>query len=174
MFVQLYTAEGKFSWKKVRSHEEEKPGSTQQWLKLLSKVRSQHDQSACMTSCYLSTSELTLYWWCTVVSLTSKYDGPEVENVTRGRSLSATFSTEGHHIWMSREPPCFICFVVWPSSSLKYDFLVNFYRAMLCIRGTSHGPVSVCPSQVGVLSKRLNESSWFLACELHSTRSTLS
>jgi len=36
---------------------------------------------------------------------------------------------------------------------------------MLSIRGTSHGPVSVCPSvcpsQVGVLSKRLNESSWF-------------
>ena len=36
----------------------------------------------------------------------------------------------------------------------------RFYRAMLCIRGTSHGPVSVClsvcPSQVGVLLKRLN------------------
>ena len=33
----------------------------------------------------------------------------------------------------------------------------NFYRAMLCIRGTSHGPVSVCPSvcqsQVGVHTK---------------------
>jgi len=33
--------------------------------------------------------------------------------------------------------------------------------------------LSVCPSQVGVLSKRLNESSWFLACELPSTHSTL-
>ena len=32
---------------------------------------------------------------------------------------------------------------------------------------------SVCPSQVGVLSKRLNESSWFLPCELPSTRPTL-
>ena len=33
-----------------------------------------------------------------------------------------------------------------------------FYRAMLCMRGTSHGPVSVCLclSQVGVLLKRLN------------------
>ena len=31
-----------------------------------------------------------------------------------------------------------------------------FYRAMLCIRGTSHGPASVCLSQVGVLLKRLN------------------
>ena len=34
---------------------------------------------------------------------------------------------------------------------------------MLCIRGTSHGPVSVClsvcPSQVGVLLKRLNRGS---------------
>ena len=51
------------------------------------------------------------------------------------------------------------------------------YRAMLCVRGTTHGPVSVrpsfCPSQVGVLSKRLNESSWFFACELPSTRPTL-
>jgi len=40
------------------------------------------------------------------------------------------------------------------------------YGAMLCISGTSHGSVSVslrlCLSQVGVLSKRMNESSWFL------------
>ena len=35
----------------------------------------------------------------------------------------------------------------------------NFYCAMLCIRGTSHGPVSVCLSQVGVLLKRLNRGS---------------
>jgi len=48
-----------------------------------------------------------------------------------------------------------------------------FYRAMLSICGTSHGPVSVHPSQVGVLSKRINESSWFLARELHSTYPTL-
>jgi len=32
---------------------------------------------------------------------------------------------------------------------------------------------SVRPSQVGVLSKRMNESSWVLACELPSTRPTL-
>jgi len=31
-----------------------------------------------------------------------------------------------------------------------------YYRAMLCIRGTSHGPVSVRPSQAGVLLKRQN------------------
>ena len=40
---------------------------------------------------------------------------------------------------------------------------VGFYRAMLCIHGTSHGPVSVCPSvcpsQVGVLLKQLNVGS---------------
>ena len=42
---------------------------------------------------------------------------------------------------------------------------IHFYRAMLCIRGTSHGPVSVCVrlclclSQVGVLLKRLNRGS---------------
>ena len=35
-------------------------------------------------------------------------------------------------------------------------FSVDFYRAILCVRGTSHGPVSVCSSQVGVLLKRLN------------------
>ena len=43
----------------------------------------------------------------------------------------------------------------------------DFYRAMLCIRGTSHGPVSVrlsvClsvrPSQAGVLLKRQNVGS---------------
>jgi len=33
--------------------------------------------------------------------------------------------------------------------------------------------VCVRLSQVGVLSKRLNESSWVLACELSSTRPTL-
>jgi len=40
---------------------------------------------------------------------------------------------------------------------------ISFYRAMLCIRGTSHGPVSVsvsvCLSQVEVLLKRLNVGS---------------
>ena len=44
---------------------------------------------------------------------------------------------------------------------------IGFYRAMLCIRGTSHGPVSVCLSvcvcvclsQAGVLLKRLNVGS---------------
>ena len=44
--------------------------------------------------------------------------------------------------------------------------VTHCYRAMLCIRGTSHGPVSVCLSvsvsvsvclsQVGVLLKQLN------------------
>jgi len=36
---------------------------------------------------------------------------------------------------------------------------IHFYRAMLGIRGTSHGPVSVCPSQVGVLLKQINVGS---------------
>jgi len=40
----------------------------------------------------------------------------------------------------------------------------SFYRAMLCIRGICYGPVSVClsvcPSQVGVLLKRLNIESY--------------
>ena len=45
--------------------------------------------------------------------------------------------------------------------------------AMLCIRDTIHGPVSVCLSQVGVLSKRMDESGWFLAWQLPSTYPTL-
>ena len=40
---------------------------------------------------------------------------------------------------------------------------MGYYRAMLCIRGTSHGPVSVRPSvrpsQVGDLLNRLNVGS---------------
>ena len=46
---------------------------------------------------------------------------------------------------------------------------------MLFIRGTSRRPVSVrvCPSQVGVLLKRLNESGSFLAWELRSPYPTL-
>ena len=67
-----------------------------------------------------------------------------------------------------------------PSTGLMWNGLNRadffYYRAMLCIRGTSHGRVSVClsvrPSQVGVL-RRLNESSWFLACQLPSTRPSL-
>jgi len=51
-----------------------------------------------------------------------------------------------------------------PSTTTTTSF---FYIAMLCIRGTSHGPVSVrlsvrlsvCPSQVGVSLKRLNAGS---------------
>jgi len=51
---------------------------------------------------------------------TLKYDDePEVENVARGHSLSTTFSTKGHLISMSLERSCFICFVVWPTTSLK-------------------------------------------------------
>ena len=50
---------------------------------------------------------------------TLKYDEPEVENVARERSPSVTFSNEGHHISVLRKQPCFICFVVLPTTSLK-------------------------------------------------------
>jgi len=49
---------------------------------------------------------------------TLKYDESEVKNVALGHSPSATFSAEGHHISMSHERPCFICFVVWTTTSL--------------------------------------------------------
>jgi len=47
------------------------------------------------------------------------------------------------------------------SNILSATVAISFYRAMLCIRGTSDGPVSVsvCLSQVGVLLKWLNRGS---------------
>jgi len=96
--------------------------------------------------------KITLNRLCTVVSVTLKYDKPEVENVAshEGAARVRHFQPRVHHLSMSHERPCLICFVIWPTTSLNitknYSFLINFYRAMLCIRGTSHSPVSVCPS----------------------------
>jgi len=50
---------------------------------------------------------------------TIKYDEPKIENVALRLHPCATFSTEGHRISMPQERMCFICFVVWPSTSLK-------------------------------------------------------
>ena len=46
-------------------------------------------------------------------------------------------------------------------NSRSFTYFTSFYRAMLCIGGTSHGPVSVCLclSQAGVLLKRQNVGS---------------
>ena len=45
-----------------------------------------------------------------------------------------------------------------PTLGNKYGKTLPFYRVMLCMRGTSHQPVSVCLclSQVGVRLKRLH------------------
>ena len=59
-----------------------------------------------------SVQQVTLCRWCTVVSSISKYDGPEVENVARGRSPNATFSTSG---------PSYLI-VVWPTMSCFADW----------------------------------------------------
>jgi len=49
------------------------------------------------------------------------------------------------------------------AESYRFHVFSVFYRAMLCIRGTNHGPVSVCLclclSQAGVLLKRQNVGS---------------
>ena len=94
--------------------------------------------------------------------------------------LSLTFHLILHFHWLSlTNQICDISSYPWHVGSLKiyihhgaYDTIEtvtcntlrtrtfnSFYRAMLCIRGTSHGPVSVRPSQVGVLLKRLNVGS---------------
>ena len=68
--------------------------------------------------------------------------------------------------------------VIWSYTTVPIAFRLPFlciftarcYASAVLATGLC---LSVCPSQVGVLSKRLNESSWFLACELPSTRPTL-
>ena len=40
---------------------------------------------------------------------------------------------------------CILILMLMNDSRISRDFN-RFYRAMLCIRGTSHGPMSVCPS----------------------------
>ena len=67
-------------------------------------------------------------------------------SVHRGRLIKRTDSTDS--------PDCLPIHL-----SLFLISFSTFYRAMLCIRGTSHGPVSVRLSQVGVLLKRLNVGS---------------
>jgi len=56
---------------------------------------------------------------------------------------------------------CFFCVSLDYFVVCSESVVLRFYRAMLCIRGTSHGPVSVylCLSQVGVLLKRQNVGS---------------
>jgi len=69
----------------------------------------------------------------------------------------------------------FAFLVVWCSHSRPYKTfkLLSFYPrdAIYAGAGISYGPVSVCVclSQVGVLSKLMNESGWFLAWQLTST-----
>jgi len=49
---------------------------------------------------------------------------PKVDMSTRRCSPSGDISTEGQHIWMFHEQPCFICFVVWPTTS-RYKIWIN-------------------------------------------------
>ena len=48
-----------------------------------------------------------------------------------------------------------------------YQYCLHFYRAMLCIRGTSHGPVSVC------LSVCLSQVGWVYMFITHCPTLTL-
>ena len=88
-----------------------------------SKLKTRVSSKSC-TKSQPSTDHLTLYRWCTVVSATSKYiminprlkmEQPKCDIFNRGSSYL--------NIWMLQERPCFICFVVWPTTSLKYDFV---------------------------------------------------
>jgi len=46
--------------------------------------------------------------------------------------------------------------------SWRQLILVTFYRAMLCIRGTSHGPVSVSVSATSRSSTKTAERIWLV------------
>jgi len=60
------------------------------------------------------------------------------------------------------------------SLSVLHFFSARCYASAVLAMGLCLSVcLSVYPSQVGVLSKRMNESSWFMACELPSTRPTL-
>jgi len=43
---------------------------------------------------------------------------PVIDMSTRGHSPGGDISTEGQHIWMLHEQACFICFVIWPTTSI--------------------------------------------------------
>ena len=85
----------------------------------------------------------------------------------------------------TKENGSFFCLTVYTSSRhVRSQFAhqsiglhpITFYSATLCYSAV-YDPMSVCVRlslpQVGVLSKQLNESGWFLAWELPSTCPTL-
>ena len=51
-----------------------------------------------------------------------------------------------HMCTLQRMKPIFLLIIGSVFCRLLWEYRFHFYRAMLCIRGTSHGPVSVCPS----------------------------
>jgi len=64
----------------------------------------------------------SLYRWCMVVSATFT----KVENVTWGCNLSATFSTEVHHIWLSHDQ--LRAALLIGQNAVKFD--IHHYRMM--------------------------------------------
>ena len=97
------------------------------------------------------------------------------------KARKQTFQLQNAHICYVCLTFCTVCFVyvhiffyisisvilivAWSVLLHFHDVVTHFYRAMLCIHGTSHGPVSVCLSvcvclsQVRALLKRLNVGS---------------
>ena len=81
-------------------------------------------------------------WSCRVRSLAARlmtymFDGVLSEAVltTANQSHSGRQEAPSHGVWGGLDRP--------GRARVKL-LLTGFYRAMLCIRGTSHGPVSVC------------------------------
>ena len=59
-------------------------------------------------------------------SPTSRYDEPEVEMSHEGGARVRHFQPRVIIFECRTNDTFFICFVVWPTTGLKYDFLVNF------------------------------------------------
>ena len=64
---------------------------------------------------------------------------------------------------------------VFKTEVFQYDFK-SFYRAMLCIRGTSHGPVSVCVCLCLSVTSRCSTNTakrWITQTTPHDTQGNL-
>ena len=133
-----------------------------------------------LANCYIRILYLCIMSWCSFVDSLHWFDCCDTAAVLVATVAPGTWQS-GQNVSTSRLPRDDVLsrfrknIMTFRSCKSYFErsfenlvvILSIFYRAMLCIRGTSHGPVSVCPSvclsvrpsQVGVLLKRLNVGS---------------
>jgi len=114
---------------------------------------------------YLNNKTAIIY----LFKMTLIYAAKPRSHYSETAKIDILFASSKHTRWLLRFSASNVKTKFWYShiTTTDSDFYavkpicerIPFYRAMLCIRGNSHGPVSVRPSQVGVLLKRLNVGS---------------